>query len=287
MEHKIKIFKRLLCSLFLAAAVLTGLLVIIELAFPSHAAAHNLTSNYPVSGYQDPLFTFASPHVDFIQATSVATLYLPIIYKNPKLLYSDDFSDNGSDWPVGDDGVCSSKYDSGRFRLDVDKGEFCFRFAPIDTDNPAARTYGYFEVAAYHSDGPSNSAFGIYINGEGGDNQYIFKIRPNNSCGSGGGWELVRNREGTKTSLGSGCHTSIKRGYGSANINLLRINHTSDRKLTLFVNNVQIFVFQESTNRELLGKGTGVYAEAANDGDNIKVFKYDNFKVFAPNAQLN
>lgn len=282
MEHKIKVYKRFFCTLFLAAAVLTGLLVTIELAIPPYAAAQNFTSNHLVSSYQDPLSTIASPPVSFIQATSVVTLYLPIIYKNPRLLYSDDFSNDQSDWPVGDDGNCASKYDSGRFRLDVDKGEFCFRFAPIDTDNPASRTFGYFEVAAYHSDGPSNSAFGIYINGEGGDNQYIFKIRPNNSCGSGGGWELVRNRQGTKTTLGSGCHVSIKRGYGSANINLLRFNHTSDHRLTLFVNNVQIFTFLESTSRELLGKGTGVYAEAANDGDNIKVFKYDDFKVLVP-----
>lgn len=283
MEHKIKVYKRFFCSLFLAAAVLTGLLVTFELAFPAHAAAQNLTSNHLVSSYQAPLSTLASPPVSFVRATSVATVYLPIIYRNPRLLYVDNFSDDESDWPVGDDGDCVSRYDSGRFRLDVDKGEFCFRFAPIDSDNPASRTFGYFEVGVYHSDGPSNSALGIYINGEGGSNQYIFKVRPNNSCGTGGGWELVRNRDGTKTTLGSGCHASIKRGYGSANINLLRISHTSDRKLTLFVNNVQIFVFTESANRELLGKGTGIYAEAATEGDNVKVFKYDDFKVFAPN----
>ena len=62
-----------------------------------------------------PIFTF-------IQASSVATFYLPIIFKSPAIVYFDNFSNEDSDWAHQvDDGKCYSFYEGGRYRLNVDR----------------------------------------------------------------------------------------------------------------------------------------------------------------------
>jgi hypothetical protein len=286
MEQKIKACKSFFFTLFLAAMVLTGLLVTFELAFPPHAAAQNLTSNHLVASQQDPLSTLASPSVFLIQATSVATVYLPLIFKNPIVLYYDDFSDSGSGWAKADDGDCESLYDSGRYRLNIDRDKTCIpRAAPA----AAERTYGEFQVSVYHSgenesDGKSNAVFGIFTNGQGGGNYYVFKIRPNiSSCSGDGGWEFIRRKDSKETSLKKvDCTNVVKRGFGSGAINILKLRHASNGIITLYINGTQVFSINESstgTNKELLGKATGVYAEAATD--QASVIKFDDFKVFA------
>ena len=56
---------------------------------------------------------------------------------------------------------------------------------------------------AYHSEdltgsgGRSNAAYGLFINGKGGDYYYLFRIWPNNSCSKGGDWELIRQDDGS------------------------------------------------------------------------------------------
>lgn len=288
MRSQIKICVRFLSPFILAITILTCLFSAFQ---PLPAAAQNLNSYGFVSGQQETLTTIAPPPIPFVQASSVLTIFLPIIGKHPQTAFWDDFSDEDSGWPTGEDDDCDSSYDGGRYRLDVKQDKTCYRFAPPDNDNPSKnpeRTYGTFEVSVYHSDGQSSNAFmGIYFNGAGGDEQYIFKIRPNiTNCTNGGGWEFIRNRndDGSDTNEDTvktvSCDSIIHRGYGPTAINTLRAKHTSDRRITLYINNQQVFTFIEATDVHLTGKGTGVYAEAPSDKS--IVIKFDDFKVYPP-----
>jgi hypothetical protein len=291
MRSQIKVCVQFFSPFILATTILSGLFFTFQ---PLPAAAQNLNSYGFVSSRQETLTTIAPPPLPFIQASSVLTIFLPIIVKNPQPLFWDDFSDEDSGWPTGDDGNCDSSYDGGRYRLEVNQDEICYRFAPPDNDNPSQnpeRSFGTFEVSVYHSDFQSSNAFmGIYFNGAGGDEQYIFRIRPNiTNCSGGGGWDLIRNREddGSDTNEDTvkavACDTAIVRGYGPLSINTLRAKHTGiDRRITLFINNQQVFTFIEATDLQLTGKGTGVYAKAPSDKGII--IKFDDFKVYSPTS---
>lgn len=276
MKQKIKTYP-LLSVFSLASVALASLFLTLgTMLAPSHVAAQTLIN--PHSGAVDPvLITLAPPFQPLLQASNVATIYLPIIHRNT-IAYSDDFSNDGSGWPKGTDASCESLYESGRYRLNVDNDEECFRFAPT----AAERTYGIFEVLAYQSgEFTNNSTLGLYINGQGGSNFYLFRIWPNNSCSSGGNWEFIRNKDNTRTTLRSGsCNLNIKRGYGADFANNLKVRHTSDRRITLYINEVQIDTFTEAANDERTGKGTGVYARAVSNED--AVMKYDDFRVYLP-----
>lgn len=275
MGKSIKVFTPLFSACFLAGGLSLLLFFTLAAIQPLNVAAQHLESSRFNSISRANMTTLAPPALPLLQASSVATLYLPIIFRSPPLVYLDNFSASDSGWPKGDDGNCNSLYEGGRYRLNVDFDKECFRFAPKN----AERTHGSFEVIAYHSEGQSNSAYGLYINGQGGNNYYIFRIWPNNSCSQGGSWEFIRNRNGHKTTLRSGvCNLSVKRGYGSANANYLKVKHISGGQITLYVNGVQLDTFNDASN-ELTGKGTGVYARAASNKD--IVIKYDDFAVFA------
>ncbi len=266
-------------SVFLGSGLILGVL------FYATAQASAAAASTRFNTLSDPtsLLTQAPSTGAALQASSVATLYLPIIRRST-LVYSQDFSDSDNSWPKGDDGKCASTTSGGRYQLTIDKDEECFRFAPT----AAERTYGEFEVLLYHSgEQQNNSALGIYANGQGGNNYYLLRIWPNNSCtptpqNTGGNWEFIRNRNGTKTIIRSGiCNPNIIRGFGSGAANIIRVRHTSDRVITLYINGVQIDQFVESSSQELLGKGTGVYGRAASNKDYI-ITKYDDFKVYSP-----
>jgi uncharacterized repeat protein (TIGR01451 family) len=200
--------------------------------------------------------------------------YFPIIFKSPPVVihYSDDFSNDDTGWYKGysDNNDCYSTYDGGRYRINLDNDRTCFRPAPA----AANRTYGSFEVSAYHSEGASNASYGIYSNGAGGDVNYLFRIFPNNGCGTGGNWELYR--KSTRVLHGE-CEEAINRGLGSSAENLLKIRHTSDGKVTVFVNNIELDTYNDGS--QLTGSGTGVYARSSNKDI---VIKYTQFTVYAP-----
>lgn len=266
-------------SVFLGSSLVLGLLFYVLIHPPAAAAQHRPNTFFQ----QESLFSHAPSSVTSLQASSVATIYLPIIRKSQVLLYSQDFSSSDNIWPKGDDGVCDSLTTGGRYQLTIDEDKDCFRFAP----KAAEQVYGEFEVLLYQSgEYESNSALGIYINGQGGDNYYLFRIWPNISGCSNGGrrYDFIRRKGGNSTTVFSEtCNTHIRSGYGFDNHNILKVRHTSDRVITLYINGVQVKQFVESDANELRGdkKGTGVYGK--NGADNKKVIlKYDDFKVYAP-----
>lgn len=290
MKQKMKTSKRFFFSLLLAGVTLSALLVTMEFIFPSPVTAKNLINHSKVSSDQDTPATIASPPIAFVQASSAITLYLPLIFKNPVLVYSDDFLDSDSDWAETDDGDCVSVYESGRYKLTIDRDKTCIpRPAP---GGSAQRLYGEFETAVYHSgenesDGVSNAVFGIFTNGQGGGNYYIFKIRPNiSNCSGGGGWEFIRRVNSTETTLiRVDCTNLITRGFGSDKTNVLRLKHNTNHVITLYINGVQVYAINEGpvasggTGKELTGSATGLYAESASD--QVSIIKFDYFKVYS------
>ncbi|MBI1881269.1 MAG: hypothetical protein HYR94_24070 [Chloroflexi bacterium] len=277
MNDKVKVYTHFFSVIFFTSTILAGLFFMIGTTFrPLPAAARNLETNTLVSAKQEPLNSFAPPPSPLLQASGVATIYLPLVHRNPTTVYLDEFGNKNSGWPTGDDGNCNSLYDGGRYRLDVKADKECFRFAP----KAAERTYGWFGAVIYHSDGESDSAYGLYLNGKGGNNYYLFRIRPNNSCSSGGGWEFIRRRDGNNTTLlNVSCDSRIKRGYGSGNANALLVQHNSGGQIILLINGVQVAAaFNDSL--ELTNTGTGVYARASSSKDII--VKVISFGVFVP-----
>jgi uncharacterized repeat protein (TIGR01451 family) len=225
------------------------------------------------------------------------TLYLPIVSKYPTptptptppvvLAYHQNFEDkNSSDaWYQGSGygNGCSTTYDGGRYRVDQTKeNRTCLPVAK-DKGKPESpfRTYGEWEVTAYHSEGESNAALGIFINGAGGDNYYAFRIWPNASCssGSGGAWELQRRKDGNENTIAGSkttCTSFIKRGYGIDNANTIRIAHNG-LVLSMYSNGNLLGTHTENTSDNRTGTAAGVYVRSA-DKD-VKI-KFDDFKAY-------
>jgi uncharacterized repeat protein (TIGR01451 family) len=242
-------------------------------------------------------YAYGDPTTIYQSATQVGILgyapdaplpiYLPMIFKAPPpppivLAYHEDFN-SGNPWLEFSSNGCKTDNRDDRYWVDLDQtNRTCFPPAKNE-DKPEKpyRTYGEFEVTAYHSEdltgdgAKSNAAYGIFINGEGGDNYYLFRIWPNNGCSNGGDWQLIRRKSGnSNTILQGSCHTAIKRG---GETNLLRVAHSSDRKLTAYVNGAELGSYTDSPGDHRTGTATGVYVRSADEDVRIK---FDDFKVY-------
>lgn len=212
----------------------------------------------------------------------VGPIYLPFVFKFPQpslfLVYHEDFEDDDA-WAEFSSDNCSTENSGGRYEVDIEgEDEDCLPVADNGDDKPDEpfRKIGEFEVEVYRSEGGGdNFSYGIFINGEGGDNYYLFRVWPNDGCNSGGSWRLIRREDGDEDTLASGsCHSAIKRG---SNLNRLRIAHTSAKQLIVYANGVQLNTVPYIDINDLDGEATGVYAHT--DEDDI-VIKFDNFKVY-------
>ncbi len=202
------------------------------------------------------------------------TLYLPQVRKDPTptpipILYSDDFSNDDSGWPEIAASDCETEYSGGWYVVRVDADDSCFAFAP----NEAEYTYAEFEVEAQRIGGHDKYAYGIYFNGEGGGEYYLFRIWPDDDCG----WQLRRREDDIgDIKIQGGCVSAIKRGDND--INVLRAIHTSDGKISVYVNDVWLGTYIDTN--QLTGNGTGVYVHA-DDTQDIDV-RFDDFTVYNP-----
>jgi uncharacterized repeat protein (TIGR01451 family) len=210
-------------------------------------------------------------------------LYLPAIFKPVKLIlvYLEDFN-VGQPWFEGTiDSGCVTNNTSGQYWVDLEKtNRTCLPPAPnVNKPSSPYITYGEFEVAAYHSEGPSEAWYGIFINGQGGNNYYLFRIQPNeDACTVGGDWELIRRAGGNEVSLAAGsCHPAIRRGYGVNATNILRITHKSDRKIAVIANGTLLGTVTDNSSNHLVGTAPGLYVRS--DIQNIRI-KFDNFTVY-------
>nr|HMQ55840.1 hypothetical protein [Anaerolineae bacterium] len=219
------------------------------------------------------------------------TTYLPMVFRNPiptrtptsiptpsrskpEVLYYHDFRDTHHQWPhyttsgiVGGD--CKSLRDGGRYVLLTPSYSRhpCFRFAPED----ANYRYGVFEARGYRAGGSDLLEWGIYVNGRGGSEYYLFRIRPGVNCG----WEFVKREHD---------HDDVKRRGGCTGINkganAIRIQHDrrgSSDVFALFIN--RQFVGEYSDRAGLNGDGTGFYLQARSS-DYAEV-RFDYFQVLS------
>ncbi|OQY46678.1 MAG: hypothetical protein B6242_07060 [Anaerolineaceae bacterium 4572_78] len=188
-------------------------------------------------------------------------IYLPLIFKNhygtppigtptitptptatPGKIYYETFDDKNSGWfegssPTNED--CISSYRDGMYdvELKTDGGiKSCLRPAPESAES----RYGTFDVEAYPLAGLANVgdfSYGIYINGDGGDEYYLFVIYPNSNCDSGGDWILYRHdNDKFKVLISETCNPNVKRGTGSQAKNMLTIRHISTGQIDLYIN---------------------------------------------------
>jgi uncharacterized repeat protein (TIGR01451 family) len=221
-------------------------------------------------------------------------IFLPVMFKSPPpppivLVYSEDFN-SGEPWvEFGDDNDdCQAENRSSQYWVWIrDQGDRCLPPADANDHKPETpfRTYGEFEVEAYQSEGPSReTAFGLFINGAGGDNYYYFRIWPNDDCGQGGDWQLIRRRGGNEQTLLQGaCNPAIKRGKGSGSTNKLKIHHDASLMLSVYANGVQLGSTFDTQALHLTGTATGVYVFTDDDDINqndAALIKFDNFKVY-------
>jgi uncharacterized repeat protein (TIGR01451 family) len=210
-------------------------------------------------------------------------LYFPLIFKFPQptlfLIYTEDFEDSDA-WAEFSSDNCDTENEGGRYVVNIEGAdEDCLPAADNGDDKPEQpfRETGEFEVEVYRSEGGGDDfSYGIFINGEGGDNYYLFRVWPNTgNCSSGGRWALIRREEGDDETKASGsCNTAIKRG---SSVNRLRIAHTLTNQLIVYANGVQLNTTPYTDSNDLDGEATGVYVHT--DEDDI-VVKFDNFKVF-------
>lgn len=217
-------------------------------------------------------------------------LYLPLIRRDPTptptptpqivLVHHEDFTDSNA-WQEFDVNGCKAENTAGQYwvRLDEDSDNRDCLPAARNRDKPESpyRTYGEFEVSAYHSEFQNNASYGLFINGRGAGEYYLYRIWPNNGCSSGGDWQLIRRFDDDETTLISGsCNPNIKKGIGSGATNILRIRHSSDHRLTVYANGQQLGTYVD-TIRHLTRTGVGLYARRDN---RETLIKFDDYKVY-------
>lgn len=213
-----------------------------------------------------------------LQASQAITLYLPIIHKNPTPappIFYDDFSNANTKWFTGSQGNCYFSYLNGHYKVELKASNLeCWGAGPAKTQVK----YGLFETLAF-SDNTSNTAYGFYLNGRGGDEYYLFVVKPNDSgCSSDKGkYEFYRTQSGNRSKKLEGCSTAVRRGSGSGASNLLQVRHTSNGVLSIYANGTLLGTYTDGS--QLTGKGTGTYSRS---GSSKNVVRYEYFAIYNP-----
>ncbi len=222
--------------------------------------------------------------------------YLPILMRAPKptpiptatptpfSYYYEDFSGPRHDgWPEVDLDGCESDWgweDGGdvyKIRIDDNhEDDPYFRNA----DRAANRQTGGFEVdmKRYDHDSSRRFEYGLYINGRGGGEYYLFFIdfKYSRYCGE---WRLIRREDSRNRLLAQGDCRDI---YGDIRYNdkntlkIFRENDGSRVLLHLYINGERADIYAD---RDPLWRGvaTGVYIRPRDD-DRVRVY-FDNFLV--------
>ena len=220
------------------------------------------------------------PHnaLPVLQYSTAVTIYLPIIDKSPTPtppLFFDDFSNPNSGWFIGPNGNCQFSYVNGRYKVELKAGNLeCWGPGP----SRSQFKYGLFETLAF-IESNTTAAYGFYLNGRGGNEYYLFIVRPNDSgCSSDRGkYEFYRTHSGNRSKKLEGCSTAVKRGSGSGASNLLQVNHTNNGVLSIYVNGILLGTFTDSD--QLTGTGTGTYSSS---GGLQNVVRYEYFAIYNP-----
>jgi len=166
-----------------------------------------------------------------LQASSslTKTTFLPTIHRSLDLIYSDDFSDSNSGWPVGDDGVVKTRYVENEYEILLRN--------PSMWSGALAPFYGvsdYILEAQLRRHSGTTSDLGLIFDFKNWSNFYVFAIDP----GEPEPWYgLVKIADGNLERLIPETTTPyINPGNGE---NTLRIRREAER-IDLYINGHQI-----------------------------------------------
>jgi hypothetical protein len=195
--------------------------------------------------------------------------YLPYLSKFPTptpipVKYAEYFDDDDSGWFEGsyNDGDCSAEYRDNRYRTEADADEECYFPAPEDAEFKTGRA----EVIAERGGGNNDFNYGVYINGQGGDDFYLLKIKfDGDECD----WELFRKDSSKKS---GSCDTESNDPDDDNTLALERISST----IRAYMNDTLLGTYTDSS--PLSGEGTGLYIYA--DDDEEVNIRFDNFFVY-------
>lgn len=204
-------------------------------------------------------------------ADACGDLFFPIVSKFPTptpqpIFFEDNFSDNDNDWATGNlSSDCSARLENGRYEVEVDEDETCFFPAPRE----AEKRTGTFEVEFRRDSDSDSDEFdvGIYINGRGGDEFYLFRVEyEDNDCD----YRLFREDD----SEASGSCDSASNGYRETN--KLTITRDSNANITISLNDRQLRTWRDSS--PYSGRGVGFYVRETSKDDKI-IIDFDNFRI--------
>lgn len=217
-----------------------------------------------------------------ISAAGNFKMYFPMISKSPepvtpKVVYYHSFEDDeAGGWPTAPTfgsvgGDCDSYVESGTYVVYIyyDSEYRCLRPAPDE----ANYRYGAFESVDYRADGSHQVDYGLYLNGRGGGEYYLFRISPENPCS----WDFVKRRDNHDDQKQYGDCDNINGGA-----NRVRVEHTRENDYDVFgffVNDQRVGEYIEPHAHALVGDGTGFFAEAR-DYDQAEIH-FDYFQVLS------
>jgi hypothetical protein len=283
MYQKIKAELQIFFVLLVVTAVLLLWSTSLRLGDPQAAEMMQKLDETPIASFQNgsptnptALFEFINP----LQVTAAYTYYLPSIRKFPSptplpYLFFDNFSDDDSGWVKFSNDDCEGGYTNGEYRLEVEEDsdgeDECFAFT---SNEDAEHKYARFEVQFRRSDGTNHYNAGIYINGRGGGEYYLFRVEHDgNNCD----WRLVRRKDSSSdTKISGSCDT---RTNGGSATNTLLIAHTSDGVLKVYLNGQLLGSYTDGS--QLTGEGTGLFVNSETVDDNV-VVRFDNFAIYTP-----
>ncbi len=175
-------------------------------------------------------------------------------------------------------GDCYSWWDtsSDQYKIEVPKKSnyACFRWANGD----AYQNLGSFETRMKYYDKGNKFAYGLYIDGKGDKEYYLFLIsfKDDRSCGD---WKFSRIKNSKETTLQSGDCGNVNDGLRYGNEYKLKVSHLKNgdsHQLTLYINDQRIKSFTDGSPLTE-GDSTGVYFKSYDD-NGVKVY-FDDFIV--------
>jgi len=224
------------------------------------------------------------------------TMTAPPQAQSQNYLYYENFNSTANkQWYSGttDSGFCNFSYINSMYNVFAMKGQetstgktTCWRFAPSAAE-AVKLIYGEVQVSGYINSG-GDSMYGLYMNGFGASEVYLFRIWPNTSgrsdptkrCSDGGDWEIISIKGGVSKALTNGrCHTAINEGTGPNAMNVLKLSHTSDGKISAYANGVLLDTKTDSS-QLTAGYGLGLYIRS--DGLSDLEIRFDDFSLFDP-----
>ncbi len=178
------------------------------------------------------------------------------------VIYEDDFSDENTGWPVGDDSDVSYKYQNGRYRIEVKPSNY---IRPITGGETLSDVI--VEINAKVEQSSGDGEFGLICRYQDDDNMYMFEITQD------GYYAIYRMLEGTWSPLIDYAYSDTIASLTQADVQASCIGNT----LSLAVNGT---VVAETQDTSLETGDYGFFTGTFTNGNHIVSF--DNLVISQP-----